>query len=278
MASPLMLDSVWRDKQKFEEAEAYYQQVLAGTASKGAAGAKDKKSGKSGGSSIKNEIAEARQQIQKVLNSHKGNYIQIIGGSVGASGDNSQVMKRVASLEKENRDLKKVVEDMKALVQKLENRVTKLEGGSSAPSAQAPAPSKPAPAEDDDDDDDDIDLFGSDEDDGEADRLRKERLAAYEAKKAKKPALIAKSSLLLDVKPWDDETDMKKLEEEVRKITADGLLWGASKLVPVGYGIKKLQINCVIEDDKISTDFLEEEITGIEDYVQSMDIAAFNKI
>ncbi|XP_062621250.1 elongation factor 1-delta-like isoform X7 [Saccostrea cucullata] len=240
MASPLMLDSVWRDKQKFEEAEAYYQQVLAGTASKGAAGAK--------------------------------------GGSVGASGDNSQVMKRVASREKENRDLKKVVEDMKALVQKLENRVTKLEGGSSAPSAQAPAPSKPAPAEDDDDDDDDIDLFGSDEDDGEADRLRKERLAAYEAKKAKKPALIAKSSLLLDVKPWDDETDMKKLEEEVRKITADGLLWGASKLVPVGYGIKKLQINCVIEDDKISTDFLEEEITGIEDYVQSMDIAAFNKI
>lgn len=40
------------------------------------------------------------------------------------------------------------------------------------------------------------------------------------------PALIAKSSLLLDVKPWDDETDMKQMEEEVRKITADGLLWG----------------------------------------------------
>ena len=29
---------------------------------------------------------------------------------------------------------------------------------------------------------------------------------------------------------------------------------------------------------QISTDFLEEEITGFEDYVQSMDIAAFNKI
>ncbi|XP_061177865.1 elongation factor 1-delta-like isoform X2 [Saccostrea echinata] len=277
MANPLMFDSVWRDKQKFEEAEAQYQQVLAGTAAKGAPGAKDKKSGKSGGSTIKNEIAEARQQIQKVLNSHKGNYIQIIGGSGGASSDNSQVMKRVASLEKENRDLKKVVEDMKTLVQKLENRVSKLEGGTSAPSAQAPAPPKPAPAEDDDDDDD-IDLFGSDEDDEEVDRIRKERLAAYEAKKAKKPALIAKSSLILDVKPWDDETDMKKMEEEVRKITADGLLWGAAKLVPVGYGIKKLQINCVIEDDKISTDFLEDEITALEDYVQSMDIAAFNKI
>uniref|UniRef100_A0A8W8N0F1 Translation elongation factor EF1B beta/delta subunit guanine nucleotide exchange domain-containing protein n=2 Tax=Magallana gigas TaxID=29159 RepID=A0A8W8N0F1_MAGGI len=111
-----------------------------------------------------------------------------------------------------------------------------------------------------------------------AEKIRQERLAAYEAKKSKKPALIAKSSLLLDVKPWDDETDMKKMEQEVRKITADGLLWGQAKLVPIGYGIKKLQINCVIEDDKISTDFLEEEITAIEDLVQSMDIAAFNKI
>lgn len=53
-----------------------------------------------------------------------------------------------------------------------------------------------------DDDDDDIDLFGSDEEeDEEAARLKQERLDAYAAKKAKKPALIAKSSILLDVKP-----------------------------------------------------------------------------
>lgn len=43
------------------------------------------------------------------------------------------------------------------------------------------------------------------------------------------PALIAKSNIILDVKPWDDETDMKKMEEEVRKITTDGLIWGACK-------------------------------------------------
>lgn len=92
------------------------------------------------------------------------------------------------------------------------------------------------------------------------------------------PAVVAKSSLLLDVKPWDDETDMKEMEKLVRSVEADGLLWGAAKLVPLAYGIKKLQINCVIEDDKISTDFLEEEITKFEDYVQSMDVAAFNKI
>lgn len=53
----------------------------------------------------------------------------------------------------------------------------------------------------DDDDDDDIDLFGSDEDDEETARIKQERLDAYAAKKSKKPALIAKSSILLDVKP-----------------------------------------------------------------------------
>uniref|UniRef100_A0A2K6TSG0 Eukaryotic translation elongation factor 1 beta 2 n=1 Tax=Saimiri boliviensis boliviensis TaxID=39432 RepID=A0A2K6TSG0_SAIBB len=121
-------------------------------------------------------------------------------------------------------------------------------------------------------DDDDIDLFGSDEEEEseEAKRLREERLAQYESKKAKKPALVATSSILLDVKPWDDETDTAKLEECVRSIQAE-CLWGSSKLVPVGYGIKKLQIRRVVEDDK-------EQITAFEDYAQSMDVAAFNKI
>uniref|UniRef100_A0A8D0KRX9 Elongation factor 1-delta n=1 Tax=Strix occidentalis caurina TaxID=311401 RepID=A0A8D0KRX9_STROC len=130
------------------------------------------------------------------------------------------------------------------------------------------------------DDDDDIDLFGSDdeEEDQEAAKVREERLRQYAEKKAKKPGLIAKSSILLDVKPWDDETDMAKMEECVRSIHMDGLVWGASKLVPVGYGIKKLQIQCVVEDEKVGTDILEEEITKFEDYVQSVDIAAFNKI
>jgi len=33
----------------------------------------------------------------------------------------------------------------------------------------------------------------------------------------------------LDVKPWDDETDMKELEKQVRTINMDGLVWGACK-------------------------------------------------
>jgi elongation factor 1-beta len=67
---------------------------------------------------------------------------------------------------------------------------------------------------------------------------------------------------------------MKMLEASVRGIEKDGLVWGASKLVPVGFGIKKLQINLVIEDDKIGLDDLQEEIQEFEDYVQSTDIVS----
>ncbi|XP_068458130.1 elongation factor 1-beta [Clinocottus analis] len=152
--------------------------------------------------------------------------------------------------------------------------------GQYGPAGVADATSGSAPAAKDDDDDDDIDLFGSEdeEEDAEAARLKEQRLAEYTARKSKKPTLIAKSSILLDVKPWDDETDMAKLEECVRSIQMDGLVWGQSKLVPVGYGIKKLQIGCVVEDDKVGTDLLEEHISVFEDFVQSMDVAAFNKI
>ncbi|KAJ2988438.1 hypothetical protein NUW58_g3981 [Xylaria curta] len=71
---------------------------------------------------------------------------------------------------------------------------------------------------------------------------------------------------------------MAALEASVRSIEKDGLVWGASKLVPVGFGIKKLQINLVIEDEKISLSDLEEEIQAFEDYVQSTDVAAMQKL
>merc|ERR1711868_175365 len=145
-----------------------------------------------------------------------------------------------------------------------------------------PAGSASAAAEEEDDDD--VDLFGSDdeEENEEAERIKAERIAAYNQRKAakeeKKGKVIAKSNIILDIKPWDDETPLEKMEESVRSVEMDGLLWGTSKFVAVGYGIKKLQITCVVEDDKVSTDDLEDKITAFEDYVQSMDIVAFNKI
>ncbi|MPC07462.1 Elongation factor 1-beta [Portunus trituberculatus] len=127
---------------------------------------------------------------------------------------------------------------------------------------------------------DDIDLFGSDseEETFEAARVREQRLLEYAEKKSKKCAPVAKSSVLLDVKPWDDETNLEAMEEHVRSLRIDGLQWGASKLAPLAYGINKLSILCTVEDEKVSIDDLVDKICEFEDYVQSVDIAAFNKI
>ncbi|RPA87338.1 hypothetical protein BJ508DRAFT_410846 [Ascobolus immersus RN42] len=130
-------------------------------------------------------------------------------------------------------------------------------------------------------DDEEVDLFGSDdeeEDEAKAELTRK-RLEEYNAKKAAKgPKPAAKSIVTMDVKPWDDETDMKQLEANVRAIEQDGLVWGASSLIAVGFGIKKLQINLVVEDDKVSLEDLQNKIEEDEDHVQSTDIAAMQKL
>lgn len=52
--------------------------------------------------------------------------------------------------------------------------------------------------------------------------------------------LGGKSSVLMDVKPWDDETDMKKLEEAVRAVELPGLLWGACTCLTFNLNESKL--------------------------------------
>jgi len=275
----LASENIWFDKHRYDEAEKQFYEGVNGPTHQ-----------ETDANAILQDIAKSRQNIQQSLNGVKAalqqqqqqqqpkgrqQKRQHRNSSSHAGGD-QELVSRMKSLELENQTLHKVVEEMRAALKKLESRVGMLEKN---PSAAVPC-AKAAPVQqvNGGDDDDDIDLFGSDEEDEEAARLKQERVDAYAAKKAKKPTLIAKSSILLDVKPWDDETDMSKLEECVRSVQMDGLLWGASKLVPVGYGIKKLQINCVVEDDKVGTDILEEEITKFEDFVQSVDVAAFNKI
>lgn len=71
---------------------------------------------------------------------------------------------------------------------------------------------------------------------------------------------------------------MKALESSVRSIEQEGLVWGASKLVPVGYGVSKLQITLVIEDELVSLDELQEKVAEFEDYVQSSDVAAMQSM
>ncbi|XP_065132788.1 eukaryotic translation elongation factor 1 delta a (guanine nucleotide exchange protein) isoform X2 [Paramisgurnus dabryanus] len=261
----LAQEKIWFDKSRYDEAEYHFYE-----GSKCTAQTPQEREA----SAILQDIAKARQNIQQSLSGSQ---------NASKSEDQSELISRVKNLELDNKNLHKVVDDLRATLSKLESRMAVLEkspASKTAPVAKSAPVQKPKVEEKNGgaDDDDDIDLFGSDEEDEEAERIKAERVKEYAQRKSKKPALIAKSSILLDVKPWDDETDMKKLEQCVRSVQMDGLLWGASKLVPVGYGIKKLQIGCVVEDDKVGTDFLEEEITKFEDFVQSVDVAAFNKI
>ncbi|CAD2214241.1 elongation factor 1-beta [Angomonas deanei] len=142
-----------------------------------------------------------------------------------------------------------------------------LHGKKEEKKAAAPAPAA---------DDDDVDLFGE---------TTEEEQAALDAKKAKdadkkkeKKAVIAKSSILFDIKVWDETIDLEALAAKLKAVERPGLTWGQHKLVPVAFGMKKLQMLIVIEDDKISGDDLEEMIMSYEDEVQSMDIVAWNKI
>jgi len=127
----------------------------------------------------------------------------------------------------------------------------------------------------------DIDLFGEDsaadeEWEKEIQRRADEAAAKKAASGKKKDAM--KSAIIIDVKPWDDTTDLAKMEETVRSIGMDGLEWKASKLVPIGYGIRKLQISCHVEDEKVSVDDIQEKIQEFEELVQSTDVVGFTKL
>ncbi|KAK2556997.1 Elongation factor 1-delta [Acropora cervicornis] len=228
MSAAMLHESIWFDWPKYERAESHYQRSLVEGLSQS-----HPHGSKASSFSPVQEIAKARKKIQETLST-------AASSSVVPAGDD----KRIAQLEEENRHLK---EDPILLLQSINQDFLLLYMWEPPSSKQSK-----------DDDDDNFDLFGSDEEeeDEEETEERKARLAAYKAKKSKKPVVVAKSNIILDIKP-------------VSK---------AAKFLPVAYGIQKIQISCVVEDDKIGTDFLEEKITEFEDYVQSVDVVAFNKV
>jgi len=259
--SIMLSDSVWVEKYKYDDAEEKYFTLLA-------------KCNISSGGTIADKIASCRQHIQKSLGEVE------TGAPAKSKVQDNDVANKITDLQKENVALKKAVEDLTKTMQNVLTRLTALESTKKDQKDPPTQQKTEAPKKEEEEDDDDVDLFGSDseEEDEEAKQEREKKLAAYAAKKAKKPGPIAKSNVIFDVKPWDDETNMQEMEKLVRTVATDGLLWGASKLVPLAYGIKKLQISCVVEDEKVSIDWVQETIEEFEDVVQSVDIAAFNKI
>merc|ERR1711915_172933 len=176
MALELAQETIWFDKWKCDDAEKQFYEKQTG--------------GGSGLGNLASQIAKARQDIQNSLaagGGHRG------GGGAAVSTD---VLNRITKLEDEKSALQKTVSTMEKTILDLTKRLAALETGK--PTAPI---TKSAPVEEEEDDDE-VDLFGSDdeEEDAEAARVREERLAAYAAKKSKKPGPIAKSSVLLDCK------------------------------------------------------------------------------
>ena len=118
---------------------------------------------------------------------------------------------------------------------------------------------------------DDDDLFGDDDTPAPAPKPKVEP-----KKKKEKPA--AKSIVVFDVKVYDTETDLDALAKKILERQIDGLVWSTDiKKLEVAFGIFKLQLGCVIEDEKVLTDDIFEPIEEWEE-VQSVDMISMQKL
>ena len=91
--------------------------------------------------------------------------------------------------------------------------------------------------------------------------MERMKAKAAAAGKDKKKDLIAKSLILWEVKPWEAETDLDEMARLVLSIKMDGLEWKTEyKKEPIAYGVYKLVIGAVVEDEKVSTDDVQEKI------------------
>eukprot|EP00939_MAST-03C_sp_MAST-3C-sp1_P004491 g4491.t1 len=149
-----------------------------------------------------------------------------------------------------------------------------------------------------DDESDDDDLFGDDDDEEEEDEEELAKLAAK--KKDKKLAPVLRSQICFDIKPMDTEVDLEEMADEIKelvigeideyavrvkefndfRVTADKIcVWGVGhQVVPIAFGIEKLQISCVVIDEMMGVDDVKDVLEAkFGDKIQSVDVLAFNK-
>jgi elongation factor 1-beta len=155
-----------------------------------------------------------------------------------------------------------------------------------AAAAGAAAPAKAAAA----DEDDAEDLFGDDDEAAEKAAKKAAAPPAKPAAEAKKPKEkpIARSICVYEVKPMSAATKPEDMEKALRTIQQDGLKWSETfEVIEMGFGIKKLRVQMVIEDEKVDLTDLEEKMVAfkgteldedgeIEDLIQSVDQLSMN--
>merc|ERR1712156_781570 len=271
-ARALQTQNIWFAAQQYKEAEEKLIKQRLGLASGDASAPAEA----APASPVESKASAMIADLKKELTSDSKNSIQ----------DVNSMLDRVVKLEQENNEIKAQLQAALARLDQLEAAGKSAAAPAAAPVA-AVCPAKKAESEDDDDDCSDFDFDSESEDEEEkaaAEALKAKRVAEYNARKAEKAAkkgvVAAKSMITLDVKPFDDETDLDALALKIKsEIAMDGLVWGQKhEKKPLAFGIFKLVITAVVEDEKVSTDDLTEKIEEYDDEVQSVDIAAFNKL
>ena len=79
---------------------------------------------------------------------------------------------------------------------------------------------------------------------------------------------------------FDPEQDLDALAHKIlTTIKRDGLVWKQEyKLQEVAFGVKKIVMGLIVDDETVSIDDIIDELCTWEDEIQSVDIVAFNKL
>lgn len=87
--------------------------------------------------------------------------------------------------------------------------------------------------------------------------------------------------IVLEIKPWEDTTDMTEILNSLPdRVQMEGLTWGKGEVKDGNFGIKYVAMPAVIIDDLCSTEELVDLIieTYGDDVIQNADIVSFNKM
>ena len=124
---------------------------------------------------------------------------------------------------------------------------------------------------------DDLDLFGEENEDDK--KLKEQMKQKNKEKKKDKKKPVDKSHVILEIKGWEEGQDLEALAKKIiSTIQKDGLQWNTGyKLEEVAFGIKKLVIAFLAEDDKCSVQEVQDILESWEDEIQSVEVVSFNK-
>ena len=126
-----------------------------------------------------------------------------------------------------------------------------------------------------------MDLFGE--------KIKEDKKSKEEMKrknkennKSEKKKEVDKSHVTLEIKGWDADQDLDSLAKKIiSTIKKDGLRWNTGyKLEEVAFGVKKIVIAFIAEDEKCSVQEIQEIIDELESWendIQQVEVVSFNK-